>query len=391
MTNWLEPTEITTFESSLHVDENLYAELEFGATFIPVDRTEFITTASASRETYGSLKSAERVVKTILQGDGEYTQLRTNKDERHTLVLTRRGSYVAAIIRNFPFETVGHKVLSVRLELFKQVVGTLGGPYVLDALPAHYAYSTKELSDPKFISRCRARYIQRVVSELQSHGKSRIFRNALKRAEESSKDILKKFVAVVTNLFECYSALEIIRVDLSYRLDARSKVDVKTAKQDMRRFLNHIRHRTQFEHLVGYLWKFEEGVCDGLHFHCFFFFDGEKVKADIHYSHALGEFWKTLTGGRGCFHSCNAKKASYRFLGIGKVHHADIEMHKALYIALDYFSKMDQAISDAGVRSYGFSKPVQPTPKSKGGRPRIVVAGSPFASRDVYVMPVAMI
>lgn len=380
--------DVVDCDNSLHCDENTYAEFENAVSFIPVDRIDLIVKAPSSRETYARLKSAERVVKEILQGDVEYTYSRPTKGDRHTPNLTRNGNYAAVLVRNFPFEILETKTLSVRLELFKKVVGALGGAYALEALPGNFAYSEEYMNDPNFVPMCRAGFIKRLVADLQRHGRSRSFQNALKRAQESTKNILEKFVAVVANLFECCSALQVIRVDLSYKESARSMVNVKTAKQNMRRFLNHIRHRTLFKDLLGHMWKFEEGVCDGLHFHCFFLFDAEKVNAGITYSFGLGKFWGELTGGRGKFHSCNANMGSYRYLGIGKVHHADLDMHKTLFTILNYFAKMDQAISDPGVRSYGFSKPVEPTPKSKGGRPRQeVVIGSPFVSQVSNIVP----
>ncbi len=352
-------------------DETTYCALEHDVTLVPQDRSDQLSELKSSREIYVQLKFAESIVRTVLEMPTfSYTSQRTSRNGQITLMQTRHGAFLETMLRNFPWNALSNKALSAHLDLLRKLVDNLGSLDAFLALPGQSDYAPSELKGSAFLPRCRAGFIKRLVHDLVQQGATPEFRKILKAADQRVDFVLQKMVKVIRNLFEAYACLSIIRIDLEYRQAVRNTMTIKTAKNDIRKFLNYLRHRKDFKHLVGHIWKLEMGVLNGLHFHCLFFFDGSEAKADIFHSMSLGKYWEQITAGRGIFHSCNAKKSNYRFLGIGKVTHADAAMHKTLYDILVYLAKSDQALSAPGERTFGYSKPVKPTAKSLGGRPR---------------------
>lgn len=93
----------------------------------------------------------------------------------------------------------------------------------------------------------------------------------------------------------------------------------------------------------------------------------------------LGEAWcDQITGGKGTYHNCNAKKRQYQYEGIGKVHCEDMTKFSNLtdYV-LPYLMKQDfylrMVIPKKGSRTFGHGITPQPKVK-KRGRPRTKIA-----------------
>jgi hypothetical protein len=364
---------IAVFES----DDIVYAEQELAATIIPTDRINKIEVARTARETYLRLKEVEKMLVNLISSEQPCVAIKYN-GEHALLMLNIRGRCLASSIQNFPFTLVEGKTLSCRLDIFMEVINNLGGIEGFECLPVEHRYLQTTLKDPSFQPKCRAGFVLRAALDLRKIGNSRSFKARLTKAKKESEETLKKLVGVVQNLFLVSSKLLVIRVDFEYLLNARSLVTIRSAKRDMRKFLNNIRHQTQFADLLGHIWAVEEGLAGGIHFHCFFFFKGHEAQRDVFYSMALGKYWVKVTEGRGAFHSCNAKKGSYLYRGIGMVSHSDLEKHSGLLLALAYFTAADKAQSIPFERSFGHSKPHTPPPESLGGRKRTPCAKSVF-------------
>ncbi len=358
-------------------DHHLYAEMEIAEGFAPPDRADTIYVAKTASSIYSYLKVFEKTLVHLMATEDSYVTMK-DANGKQKIWLNRKGSYLAKMIQNYPELMLEGKTLSCRLEAFREVLENLGGVETFTSLPGEASYSHADLIEANFVPKCRAGLIHRIVSDLQKIGNSRRFIKRLEQANDRSELVLDKMVAVIHNLFQFSSKLLVVRIDFEYRLEARTEVTSRKAKKDLRKFLNNIRHQTVFNDLLGYIWKTEQGIFGGFHFHTFFFFDGNCAQHDIILSMALGKYWIKVTEGRGAFHSCNAKKGAYRYLGIGKISHADLSMQSGLLIALKYLAESDKAQSVPSERAFGFSKALEVTPKSLGGRPRSASASTIF-------------
>ncbi|MBV6325714.1 YagK/YfjJ domain-containing protein [Duganella violaceipulchra] len=189
-------------------------------------------------------------------------------------------------------------------------------------------------------------------------------------------NFIRNFASVkkyIDALFNRYSRLLVLRVDLSYKKSYAGKVDEKIAHSHREQFLNNMRSNSLFDNLVGYVWKLEYGRDKGHHFHFAFFFDGAKVRKDEFIALKIGNYWvNKITDGNGSHHNCNMNKAAYEDLGIGMISHDEHEKRKSLMRTLSYLTKKDQYLRKRALgRCRIFGKGVAPAAKVSGlGRPR---------------------
>jgi len=135
----------------------------------------------------------------------------------------------------------------------------------------------------------------------------------------------KSAAKFITRLFS--RRLLVLRVDLTYQPNIASSVTAEEARSDLKRFLERFRKNKEFTRdLEGYLWKLEHGPGKGMHFHCFFFYDGSQVQNDEYWANKIGKFWEEdiVANGRGWFFNANIKKHKAGFeknglLGIGMI------------------------------------------------------------------------
>lgn len=361
--------------------ESTYALLEHENARIPTDRLNSDNHSGTAAHCYAALTFAEDYTKQAILSMEGMVQKRSAGGRGKTVVLsmTRKGQAFVRMLLQFPYERLQGVQLSPHINLLRWIVDRIGAIDGLETLPHSYMYDVALLDDPNFRPRCRPGMLLRVLTELRDHGTSSDFKNAVNAAKRKYDGKLEGMVAVIRNLFEAHGTLMVLRLDYEYHGAHRQQTDVRTAKKDMRKYLNNSRHNKLFADMLGYIWRVEEGLFGGgVHFHTLFFFDGSRTRADIYFSQKLGEYWVKITGGRGKFHSCNMSKSSYRYLAIGKVSHDDEVAHKALYSVLQYFAKASQAIQVPGVRSIDHSDPLPIKSPDKGGRPRKVEIVSPF-------------
>ena len=204
------------------------------------------------------------------------------------------------------------------------------------------------------------------------------FTKRIRRRKEQSKrqfDSGRKYIA---SLFHRHSRILVLRVDFGYRdgidnLDEpfTSKKSIEEVRFDFHRFLNNRRSNQIFDHLIGYIWKLEQGVTKGYHFHTILFFDGSIVHKDEYIAQKIGEYWQdSVTKGAGLFHNCNRYKKGYRKLGIGMINHDDHELRDNLLSALIYLTKSEQylRVRTPGFRTFGTG--LVKERNSRAGRPR---------------------
>ena len=168
----------------------------------------------------------------------------------------------------------------------------------------------------------------------------------------------QSLLGLIDRLFEKYSKVMVVRVDLSYRNDYMGEVSAELIKQQVSAMLtNNSRHNALFGHLITYAWCLEYGTERQWHAHLFLFFDGQKVCRDIHYSLEVCKYWvNVMTQGKGTGHSCNVEQDKYRVNSLGMVNRHDINKIQALKDACKYICKQDLNIEQGHWKDQGGKK-----------------------------------
>jgi len=132
--------------------------------------------------------------------------------------------------------------------------------------------------------------------------------------------------------------------------ESKARIDAEAALQDRARFFANQRGagKELFQHLVGYITKLERSDDGPYHFHCIFFFDGQKVQSVKYWARKIREYWLYVTEGRGYVHNChiNPKKKELEEQGrwvIGKIRGRDtVKLRKLADYVGWYFTKDQQ-------------------------------------------------
>lgn len=203
------------------------------------------------------------------------------------------------------------------------------------------------------------------------------FKELIYRAHRTANKNHDGMVRYIDSLFEHYSRLTVIRLDLYEAGPILSQSDIEKkywqAKYDLKHLLNNAKMNNLFAAMVGYIWTLEYGPERGYHYHLVLFFDGSQVRDDVFRAWEIGEYWKVvITNGRGSYWNCNAEKSKYPHLGIGMIHHSEVEKINNLKQAAAYLIKIDHYVrmltSDNG-RTFGRGE-ILPPRTGNMGRPR---------------------
>lgn len=202
---------------------------------------------------------------------------------------------------------------------------------------------------------------------------------------------IKSAETYINNLFETYSRLLVIRVDLyPEKFKANDLVrtsetgpptttdHLKNLTSNVERLMNNRRNNQLFEHCVGHIFKIEYAPERGWHAHTIFFYDGHKVQNDSHYSIEIGKYWQDrITDGKGTYWACNrpSNLLNYPRIGIGMIDHTNSEKRQALIeVVVTYLAKTDNFIQCKTFQGQKLFRTGQP-PKAraiKRGRPRLL-------------------
>lgn len=202
---------------------------------------------------------------------------------------------------------------------------------------------------------------------------SKAFQCRLKNYNRSANKNYKELLSYVDSLFERYSRLLVVRVDLSY-LVRYSNLTQQEAGRDRERLFENSRSNKLFANMVGYIWKLEHGTEKGFHFHVMFFFDGSKVREDGTMAKLIGQYWiDVVTKGRGMYFNCNASKDRYIDCGVGMIDCREAVLHKGIRKAVIYLTKTDlyMKLQSTG---RGMGKGNKPKCKDVRGRPRAEIS-----------------
>ena len=178
----------------------------------------------------------------------------------------------------------------------------------------------------------------------------------------------------VDALQEKYSKLCVVRLDLGYKKDETNKVDItlEKANKDINRLLNNRRNNSTFDNNVGYVLKTEYGENRDIHFHSYFFYDGQKVQKDMIKGEDIGKYWsENITNKQGTYYNCNRNDYKNNH-AVGILDYRDTEKRRKLDIAMAYLVKGEQSIDALKENEKDRSIRRGTIPKNKGniGRPR---------------------
>ena len=146
-------------------------------------------------------------------------------------------------------------------------------------------------------------------------------------------------------LFEHYSRLAVIRVDLSYRQDQRRFIDIADFRKDIRKLLDRLQDKDcHFRDLEGYVYALEQGAQKGYHAHFLLFYDGSRIKFHRHIADCIIGTWKKITGEAGQGYNCNTKQNRKSYLerdkdALGTVNRGDHAKRLNVLQIVRYFTE----------------------------------------------------
>ena len=185
-----------------------------------------------------------------------------------------------------------------------------------------------------------------LINALKINSHSREFNKAVSQYKHHTgyTDNIREYTHYLNNLFNQYSRLLIIRLDLGYQQHQITTYD--TFRADMDYFIKLIPSNPVFKDLVGYIWKLEYGTDKGYHTHLLLCYDGAKRRSDYHIAKQIGELWqRQITLGRGIYFNCNTKeqKDNYHQCYLGMVHRSEEDkINWMIDYGISYLLKTDE-------------------------------------------------
>jgi hypothetical protein len=193
------------------------------------------------------------------------------------------------------------------------------------------------------------------------------------RNRRNSRNNYQSLCKLIAALFDRYSRLQVIRVDLSYTAIDSPNIDYETARYHREQLCETFHKHALFHQLIGFAWKLEWQPKKGFHYHFIFFFDGHQCREDITQARLIGEMWaNAMTGGQGHYYNCNLD-AEQRYCdnAMGCIDYHDFEKKRGLYWLAKYLTKIDEyaAMLVKGRTFQTSRKPILPEGR-RMGRPR---------------------
>lgn len=176
-------------------------------------------------------------------------------------------------------------------------------------------------------------------------------------------------VHYLKQMFDHYSRLLVVRVDLKYKVESQSKVTV----QDFNDHIGILRDRMRrkkgvFKSLEGYAWALEQGYelnhSNGLHCHLVLLYDGSKRHKGSFIGQQITEKWIEITERLGYYFNCNDPNYLNPFIarnedGIGMIHRNDSQQVQRAINTISYLTtkpdKFEQRLKTkvSGMRTFG--------------------------------------
>jgi hypothetical protein len=273
----------------------------------------------------------------------------------------RRADGTMAGVADEPY-TVIHAIpnphITVMLRACMQIAKKLSG---------FYSAEWANVNEPKVRAAFEraARFVRRVCQ-------SKKFKTVLNNHEVSAKKNLTSCLNYVTDLFEQYSKLLVLRIDLYIHPDHHEWSESDRAEWCVNQYLRALREgRIIGPDVKGWIVKREGGFYRGIHFHLMVFLDGHKHQEGHVYSQQLGEAWKNrFSDGKGTYFNCWALRKKYKYNALGVVQIRDWAMLTGIWVALTYMMKEDCTLETGRSRNLRRGVIVGLTDSPKAGAPR---------------------
>lgn len=140
------------------------------------------------------------------------------------------------------------------------------------------------------------------------------------------QDNTESLLEYAEQLFNHYTKLLIVRVDLGYLNDSKQQITIEQFYRNFEIMRNRLSNQdTFFSNLHGYSWAIEQGKERGYHVHLLLMYDGTKVQNGSYYAQRVGEKWQEITQGHGCYFNLHNKEYIHKLrmagcdIGIGMV------------------------------------------------------------------------
>lgn len=144
----------------------------------------------------------------------------------------------------------------------------------------------------------------------------------------------------LSQLFERYSKLLMLRIDFYYRVDSDAwcHADNHSTTADMILLLQRCDALTG---LAGFTWVLEHTDQHGHHIHAAFYLNGQRHRKIWPTFKALQALWSEVTAGEGQAYRCTPQQY-YKVQGERVTSHCDTKGRQGMQYILSYLSKQDQ-------------------------------------------------
>ena len=187
------------------------------------------------------------------------------------------------------------------------------------------------------------------ISGIRNEGKSKPFKLILSDYKRLPQKNYQGLMDDTEKVFRRYESFTAFRIDLSYEkekfdhpVNENDRIQMYyQAIGDLELFLKNMRTNPQFKLMIYPVWKLECGLQKGIHIQCLFFFNRSQDKANINMPTLVGEYWNTITDGKGLYHICNTYETMYNKPGINYMNYGNTALRVKLEEVASYLTKTD--------------------------------------------------
>ena len=126
------------------------------------------------------------------------------------------------------------------------------------------------------------------------------------------KNRLERLRILTEGLFEHYSRILVVRVDLKYRTCNQHLVNIEMFYEHVQMLCSRMANKNKcFENLQAYAWCLEQAPLGGYHVHLYLIYNGSKCTYDAKLARWVGRIWMDeITEGHGSYWNCHTGKGA---------------------------------------------------------------------------------